>query len=233
VKGEVEMAVNSLSEKKKELLVNAFTDTIREILTQNDEENMPGNVIGGVVAAVVEEDGAKRVKAIGNFDGDDFFLDGMDMIRNSYYKPIARKLVEIYPEIKNLPVDRILFIDVADEKPKRRNARPIFVKYAKAPKYMPELMGFDYVIKFFKANMQDRDTSFEQMVILLYEQLRLIQAKEYDLIGFGNVYATFGKDWQDTVSQLPNLIDAKIEWQNMKGSQVSIYDDDSTLRVVK
>lgn len=219
------MAVNSLASKKKELIAEGLSK-ILELLTEQEEANMPGDVIGGVVASIVETDGEKRIKAIGNFDTADFFIDGMDMVRNQYYKPIAQRLVEMYEELKNVPINRILFIDVGEGKPKRKNGKPVFSKYAKSPKYMPELLGFDYIIRFFKANMQEHDTSFEQMVIMLYEQLRLIQVKEYEIIGFDNIYATFGKDWRETMSQLPNLMEKKIEWQQTKGSQLSLFDTD-------
>lgn len=222
------MAVNSLESKKKELIAEGLSKII-ELLTEQEESNMPGDVIGGVVSAVVETDGEKRIKAMGNFDVADFFIDGMDMVRNQYYRPIATKLVEMYEELKNVPAKRILFIDVGEGKPKRKNGKPIFAKCLKSPKYIPELLGFDYIIKFFKANMADQDTSFEQMVIMLYEQLRLIQVKEYEILGFDNIFATFGKDWRETMSQLPSLLEKKIEWSQMKGSQVSLFDSDENI----
>jgi hypothetical protein len=186
-------------------------------LTGQEEANMPGDAMGGVVSAVVGTDGKKRIEAIGNFDVADFFIYGMDMVRNQYYRPIAAKLVEMYEELKNVLVNRILFIDVGDVKPKRKNGKPIFARCSKAPKCILELLKFDYIIKFFKANMADQDTSFEKMVIMLYEQLRLIQVKEYEIPGFDNIFTTFGKDWPETISQLPSLLEKKIEWYQLKG----------------
>lgn len=198
-------------------------------------EEMHGEVIGGIFSSILEVDGVKKIRPIGSFNESEAFIDSENLIRNVFYGPIALKLVEKFPELKYVLVNRILFIENLDEKPKSKNRKPIYAKTQKSPKYFPELLGIDYIIKFYKMNIEDMH--MEQLIALLYSQLRLTITGEYDLIGFENVIATFGKDWASTVAQLPNLLgkDFKSWWDlSRSDKQISIFErDESYLKAAR
>jgi hypothetical protein len=194
----------------------------QEDMEEAGEQEFKVEYLGGITAAIKDYNGEKKIIPTGDFDACDAFIDPDTMIRNAFYAPIAKKLVEKFEELKHVQVSKILFIDDLKGTPKRKNNRPIYAKTRKAPALFPELLGIDCVIVFFKKNMEHM--SSEQVLAELYTQLRLSVFGDYDLIGFENIISTLGKDWEYTVAQIPDILE-DVKWKALPGSQINMFED--------
>ena len=142
---------------------------------------------------------------------------------NEAYRPIAKALCVKFPELKHIPVDSILFLDLTEAKGvtgnKIKNAQ-ISKMPDKWHKIIYQLTGrrFRYYMEFFKRNTGNM--SKEQIIALIYHELRHIgmdgNLVHHDIEEWANMYHRLGVDWSHTKRKLPDLLDAEVDWDSIK-----------------
>lgn len=138
-------------------------------------------------------------------------------IKNYYYRPIAEKLIEKFPEIRHINPRRILFLEDTDWKEKENTGRTWMGRVKTASKEFSNMMGYDYIIEF-RAFYTDR-MQIEQIIALVYHELRHIgtdgKLQKHDVEDWENMVATLGVDWATTMGEIPDLIDELEDWEEL------------------
>jgi len=165
---------------------------------------------------------------------------------NEYYRPIAEKLVEKFPELKYAPVKNILFVENTEDE-RKKSHKTVFAQISKIPgrweQIIQQMTGkqFEYMIEIFKENVAGM--SREQIVAVIYHELRHIQltmdgdSPKIDLVGhdiddFINMIEKLGANWPNTRARIPDLLDDSItNWDSIQGPPTLFPE--SNLRVVK
>lgn len=165
---------------------------------------------------------------------------------NEYYRPIAEKLVEKFPELQYAPVKNILFVENTEDE-RKKSHKLVCAQISKIPGRWEEIIHqmtgkqFAYMIEIFKENV--KGMSREQIVALIYHELRHIQlttdgdGPKIDLVGhdiddFVNMIEKLGANWNYTRARIPDLLDDSItDWDSIQGPPTLFPE--SNLRVVK
>jgi predicted metallopeptidase len=165
---------------------------------------------------------------------------------NESYRPIAKALKNKYKELEYVPINQILFVDNTEDKRKKNN-KPVYAQIGKVPAKWEEIIyqttgiHFDYILEVFRENTIDM--SREQIIALLYHELRHIQliktekAQKIDIIShdiedWANMFSKLGQNWATTKALIPDLLADGIDWENIIGPP-SLFSEESTLRLVK
>lgn len=151
-------------------------------------------------------------------------------IKNWIYRPIAKKLVNKFPEIKHIKPKNILFIeDMEWEKPESlKPKRHWQARISKANKQFSDMSGYDYILE--TRNYFIERMSREQIVALIYHELRHIDQcgdlQPHDIEDWDNIIATLGKDWSTTQAEIKNLIEDDIFWEELEpaAKQLDIFE---------
>lgn len=158
-------------------------------------------------------------------------------IKNFIYRPIAKKLVEKFPELKHIKPMGILFIeDMEWEMPDSvKPKRHWMARILKANKHLDFMTGYDYVLE--TRNYFIDRMSREQLVALIYHELRHIDKYgdlvSHDVEDWDNLVATLGRDWATTQAQIIDILDDDFEgWRDLGkvATQLNMFDK---LRAVK
>lgn len=181
-----------------------------------------------------EDDG--RIKHITRLDNAKF--DYKHWIKNEVYRPLARKLIGKFEELKGINIDKILFIeDTEYQEPV--GGPPSWAAQTKVSnKQLYAMTGYQFVIEtreFYLSKMSDA-----QIAVLLYQELRKIDKNsgkilDYDIKGWNNILGTFGPGWDKEHVYIQNIVDDKEfqGWSELrnKQKQVSLFENDEN-RVV-
>lgn len=158
-------------------------------------------------------------------------------IKNFIYRPIAKKLVEKFPELKHIKPMGILFIeDMEWEMPDSvKPKRHWMARILKANKHLDFMTGYDYVLE--TRNYFIDRMSREQLVALIYHELRHIDKYgdlvSHDVEDWDNLVATLGRDWATTQAQIIDILEDDFEgWRDLGkvATQLNMFDK---LRAVK
>lgn len=165
---------------------------------------------------------------------------------NESYRPIAEALKAKFEELKYVPVNSILFVEIDEDKRKKNNST-VYAQIGKVPSKWSDIIYqvtgkyFDYMLEIFKENIYHM--SREQIVALIYHELRHIQlvaTKEgpkvdivsHDVEDWLNMVEKLGLNWADTKSQVPNLLDASVNWESITGP-ATLFPEETALKLVK
>lgn len=156
---------------------------------------------------------------------------------NEAYRDIAEGLREKVPAVGHVPVPRILFVDNIDGTGKSLNQRKS-AQIQKIPLMWKEIIeqmtgkGFDYVMQFYKANIQEM--SKDQVTILVLHEMRHVGTEgeiiHHDIQEFSDILQRVGFNWGTTKRKLPDLLSDKVAWDKIQGPP-NLFDQD--LQVVK
>lgn len=158
-------------------------------------------------------------------------------IKNFIYRPIAKRLIEKFPELKHIKPMGILFIeDMEWEMPdSAKPKRHWMARISKANKHLDFMTGYDYVLE--TRNYFIDRMSREQLVALIYHELRHIDKYgdlvSHDVEDWDNLVATLGRDWATTQAQIIDILEDDFEgWRELGkvATQLNMFDK---LRAVK
>ncbi len=165
---------------------------------------------------------------------------------NENYRPIAEALKTKFKELEYVPVKNILFIENTEDKRKKNNST-VYAQISKMPPKFEEIIYqvtgkyFEYMLEIFKENTMLM--SREQIVALVYHELRhiqLVQKKdgpEIDIVAHEveewlNMIEKLGLNWQGTMSQVPDLLAADVNWESIEGP-MNLFPAETSLKLVK
>lgn len=172
-------------------------------------------------------------------------FDGKYKINESY-RPIAKALKAKYQELQYVPVGNILFIENLEDKRKNNNMT-VYAQISKLPGKWEEIIyqitekSFEYMLEIFKENT--REMSREQIVALIYHELKHIQFIKsdknprvgivgHDIEDWANMIEKLGGNWPSTKGSIPDLLDENINWETIDGPP-TLFSAEKGLRVVK
>jgi hypothetical protein len=189
---------------------------------------MERDMDGGALVRYVDDRGI--IQRAGGIDA--AYFGESHMIKNSYYRPIAEKLVERFEELSHIPPAAILWLQEMDWKPPKKGKKWQWIaRCKKAPPMLTDTWGYSFIIEvrdyFF------RDMSREQIITLVYHEMRHIGEEgdilHHDLEDWSNLVATFGHDWAAADQDIADLL--ADDFEGFKelgiGRQLSIYEGDS------
>lgn len=152
---------------------------------------------------------------------------------NEGYRPIAEALVEKYPELGHIPVDKILFIDNVETEA-RRKGRYVLAQVGLAPsrwaQIITQLSGVEtwYFMEIFRKNT--KGLSEEQLVALIYHELRHIGRDgamvAHDVEDWGNMITALGFGWNSSGKEIPNLLGDEVDWDSILARRLLGMADD-------
>ncbi|MDR1439967.1 MAG: hypothetical protein LBJ10_08150 [Clostridiales bacterium] len=166
---------------------------------------------------------------------------------NEAWRPMALALAARHGALAGVPVGQILFVDRQEAKP-TKNCKAVLAKAGRIPSRFAEIIfqltgrSFRFTIEFFKANA--RHLSREQNVMLLYHEMRHIQAVElgggesgvaivgHDVEEWAEVLRLAGQGWDGPHRSVPDLLGAGFDWDGIEGPQQRLPLD-QPLRAVK
>lgn len=144
---------------------------------------------------------------------------------NEGYRSIAKALVARFASLRHIALDGVLFVDDLEGKPKH-GGRPVLAQLYRLPPLLSWMTavggpGWEYVVLVYKAHTVT--FSREQLVAVLYHELRHIgvagKLVHHDLEEFADLHAALGPNWTTTRRQVPDLLDADIDWTAVEGRQ--------------
>jgi predicted metallopeptidase len=165
---------------------------------------------------------------------------------NEAYRPIARALKKKFKELEYVPVENILFVENLESK-KKKNNKIIHAQISKVPGkwldiiYQVTGQHFEYMLEVFKEN--NWEMSREQIVALIYHELRHIQLVltvngpkvdivSHDIEDWTNMIQKLGTNWANTKGEIPDLLDANVDWESIEGP-ATLFPAETVLRLVK
>lgn len=165
---------------------------------------------------------------------------------NEAYRPIAKALKEKFEELAYVPVGNILFIENLESKRKKNN-KIIYAQISKMPSkwldiiYQVTGQSFEYMLEIFRENIAEM--SREQIVALVYHELRHIQLVmadngpkvdivSHDIEDWTNMIQKLGTDWASTKGEVPDLLNANVDWDSIEGP-ATLFPAETILRLVK
>ena len=159
---------------------------------------------------------------------------------NDAYVQIARILVDKYDELDNIPVHKILFVDVDGKKEK--GGKVILAQVSAMPEKWQDLIKqtsgypYDFVMEIFK--QYTCTLTQNQIVALIYHELRHIQDVEgefkvvlHDIEDWTEMIEHFGPNWNAEGAELPNLLDEDVYWDDIL--PMTLFPDETRLKLVK
>ena len=156
--------------------------------------------------------------------------DHKHWIKNYEYAPLAQKLVDKFPELEHIKVNRILFIeDHVSFENKATVGGEWSVQVKKAPKELTKLWGYWYVFTIRQHVYEQK--SPEQRVAIFYHELRHVgtmgELLAHDIEDFNDMISTLGRNWQDDTGEiLWDILDENFEWGKPK-RQLTLLDFNS------
>lgn len=163
---------------------------------------------------------------------------GQFMIVNDLYESVAKELAASFKELVHVHPKSILFVDNIEGKAKNKGKKQ-YAQIRAMPKKMTEIIYqlsgryFNYILELQKENMED--FTWEQVVMAIYRELRKIDADGkiggYDIEEFAEVAYHVGTDWDAKQRLIPNLIEAKGQWERMK--QPRLFEPEEYLKSEK
>ena len=165
-------------------------------------------------------------------------LGGKYLINESY-RPIAVALIKKYPELKHISANSILFVEDT-ESFKKAKGQTVFAQIGTIPDKWSDIvyqisdLPFDYLMEIYKLNTMQM--SQEQIVALIYHELRHIgpdgKIIDHEINDWVNMIEKLGVNWNATQENIPNLLDADINWDKITGP-ATLFPAESSLRLVK
>lgn len=154
---------------------------------------------------------------------------GQYVIREQF-RPIAEALVQKYPELKHIQVERILFVadttGTGKNKDKRKKAQ-LGPMPAKWTEILHQVTGqwFTWMMEFFTMNCSG--LRHEQYVALIYHELRHIgidgKPCAHDVEDWQEMIDALGLDWsaqKEEGAEFPDLLDPGVDWDRLMGQKM-------------
>ena len=139
------------------------------------------------------------------------------------YRPIARALLDKYPELSHIDPDRMLFVENVESHGMSKG-KPRLACTRRVPEMWFEIVRqltgrkFDYVIEFFRVNTLG--LSRAQLVAVIYHELKHIgpdgQLVAHDLEDWGEMVATLGPGWYLPEAQIPDPLQDGFDWTRLQ-----------------
>ncbi len=155
-------------------------------------------------------------------------------IVNETWTPLARAMWQKFSELHDCNPSAILFVEVADAKPKYRG-KPKFIDISVTSNRWNEILkqisgfNFTHIVTIYQGNVDKFEQSYEQMLVHLYNALRQIKSdgslRGYDIHAFTEVYANLKAGWDKEHCAIPNLIETG-NWIGMKQLQGNLFGED-------
>lgn len=155
------------------------------------------------------------------------------------YRPIAKALINKYPELSHIAVESILFVEDT-ESVKKNKGQIVFAQISMIPDkwsdvvYQTTGQHFDYMMEIYKFNIMQM--AREQIIALIYHELRHIgkdgKLIDHEVNDWINMIEKLGANWNTTKGSIPDLLDGEIDWSSIQGP-FSLFPGEVTLRVVK
>lgn len=160
---------------------------------------------------------------------------------NEIWRSVAEALCDKYPELGHIDVDQIIFLDNIKSKGKSRGRR-IYAQTGLVSERWQEIVyqmtgqAFSFFIEFFKENT--RHLSREQMIVLLYHELRHIDEEgkiiAHHIEEWSEVLEGLGPGWAFPGKAIPDLLGDDVDWNALTGRNKRLLDEPGrTLRIVK
>lgn len=155
------------------------------------------------------------------------------------YRPIARALINKYPELSHIAVESILFVeDIVSVKKSKGNL--VFAQISEIPERWSDVVyqttgkPFDYLMEIYKFNIMQMTR--ERIIALIYHELRHIgkdgSLVDHEVNDWINMIEKLGADWNSTKGVIPDLLDEEVDWESIEGPDC-LFPAEVTLRVVK
>lgn len=203
-----------------------------EFLQPEEQKEMDGGEeqrpVFGNIDPEFKDQGAEDILAVDSVSGYKY------QIVNNIWTPFARGLWQKFAELQQCNPSTILFVRVEDAKPKYRG-RPKYMETAvisaRWQDLLEQLTGktFGHVITIYGGNVDKFEQSHEQMLVHLYNAMRMINAdgslRSYDINAFTEVYASLRADWDREHTHLPNLLETG-NWLGMHKMQGQLWGED-------
>jgi len=165
---------------------------------------------------------------------------------NDFYRPIAAALQEKFKkELQWVPVKNILFIENQEDE-KKKNNKIVCAQISKVPEKWADIVyqitgkHYEYMMEIFRENIGHMNR--EQIVALIYHELRHIQlipgdAPKIGLVGhdvedWQEMIEKLGAGWNATLTEIPDLLDKDVTWENIEGPP-TLFPAETGLRRVK
>ena len=165
-------------------------------------------------------------------------FDGKYLINESY-RPIARALIEKYPELRHILVNSILFVEDTVST-KKKNGKVVFAQIGPIPEKWNDILfqmtgrSFDFMLEVFKVNTSVM--SREQIIALIYHELRHIDLDGkiigHDIEDWLNMVEKLGIRWGSTRANIPDILEDGVDWDSITGPP-SLFPNEFKLSVVK
>jgi hypothetical protein len=143
---------------------------------------------------------------------------------NESYRPLAEELVRKFPELKDVKLAEVLFVDSDG------GGSGDTIKYGEVKK-IPDLVSqviqqqygkwIRYIVVVYR--MSCTEFSREQRTLQMYHQLRHIGEDglvKHDIEEFTNVAAAIGADWAKTKRKIPDILAGDFDWSKIEGPQL-------------
>ena len=141
---------------------------------------------------------------------------------NEFYRPIAKKLVEKFPELIHVQPKGILFLDNTQGK-KEHRGKKVLAQISMFPEKWNQIIyqltgrAYLYMIEFFKENLQE--ASREQIIAVVYHELKHIgkdgELVAHDIEDWDVMYHKLGHDWTAKNRDIPDLLGYGVDWDNI------------------
>lgn len=173
----------------------------------------------------LQMDAEGKLKHINKLDHGKY--DECTLIRNDYFRAVAQKLIEKFPELRHIRPEKILFLEHVDWEPGTAK-NPWRAQVKLANKQMVAMTGYDYVMEFRRYYLERMGKA--QVIALVYHELRHIDIdgglRKHDIEDWSGMIGTLGADWASTQAEILNLLDNEFPgWFELKraGNQMDLF----------
>jgi hypothetical protein len=145
-------------------------------------------------------------------------------ICNARMRPIADSLIKKYRELSHIPLESILFI--VNHKYSGSKKKITLARTARVPEKWRDILfqlkavSYSYIMEFFGKTTACLDEN--QMIALVYRELRRIgpegEIMAPDTNEWWQVLMGLGRHWFYPDMSCPNLLDDKVDWRSLLGS---------------
>ena len=165
-------------------------------------------------------------------------VTGVGYSINEFYRPIAFALQEKFEELKDAPINNILFVDNLESK-KKTGGKVVFAEIGKVPGKWQEILfqttgfHFEFIFTVYKENTANMSRA--QIVALIYHELRHIQNGQlvgHDIEDWYEMYSKLGHNWATTMGDIPDLLSDRVDWDKIDGPP-ALFTFDGRPRALK
>ena len=141
---------------------------------------------------------------------------------NEFYRPIAKGLVDKFPELIHVQPKGILFVDNTQGK-KEHRGKKVLAQISMFPEKWYQIIyqltgrAYLHMIEFFKENLQE--ATREQIIAVVYHELRHIgrdgELVAHEIEDWDLMYHKLGHDWAAKNRDIPDLLEDGVDWDNL------------------